>query len=112
MPPHRRPSWSGWCNRPPHPDSTWLGLSGLWVRKECEPTPDRARAWEEPDALRRARKAFGVQVRREGFGKDGRFLLALPSSSRADAPEKHLASKPPLGAEVGQQRFCDPSTNQ
>src|SRR5437870_674424 len=28
--------------------------------------------------LRRARKALGVQVRREGFGKDGRFLLALP----------------------------------
>src|SRR5207302_9031742 len=30
--------------------------------------------------LRRARKALGVQVRREGFGKDGRFLLALPSN--------------------------------
>ena len=28
--------------------------------------------------LRRARKALGVQVRREGFGKDGKFLLALP----------------------------------
>jgi len=30
--------------------------------------------------LRRARKAVGVQVRREGFGKDGRFLLALPGN--------------------------------
>ena len=30
--------------------------------------------------LRRARKALGVQVRREGFGKDGRFILALPSN--------------------------------
>src|SRR5262249_12124869 len=28
--------------------------------------------------LRRARKALGVQVRREGFGRDGKFLLALP----------------------------------
>jgi hypothetical protein len=29
--------------------------------------------------LRRARKALGVQVRRQGF-KDGRFLLVLPSN--------------------------------
>jgi hypothetical protein len=30
--------------------------------------------------LRRARKALSVQVRRQGFGKDGRFLLVLPSN--------------------------------
>jgi len=30
--------------------------------------------------LRRARKALGGQVRREGFGKDGRLLLALPTN--------------------------------
>jgi hypothetical protein len=30
--------------------------------------------------LRRARKALRVHVRRQGFGKDGRFLLALPSN--------------------------------
>jgi hypothetical protein len=30
--------------------------------------------------LRQARKALGVLVRRQGFGKDGRFLLALPSN--------------------------------
>jgi hypothetical protein len=30
--------------------------------------------------LRRARKALSVHVRRQGFGKDGRFLLALPSN--------------------------------
>ena len=30
--------------------------------------------------LRRARKALGVLVRRQGFGKDGRFLLTLPSN--------------------------------
>ena len=36
--------------------------------------------------LRRARKALGVQVRREGFGKDGRFLLALQSNG-SDAAE-------------------------
>ena len=30
--------------------------------------------------LRRARKALGVHVRREGFGRDGRFLLTLPSN--------------------------------
>ena len=35
--------------------------------------------------LRRARKALGVLVRRQGFGKDGRFLLALPSSGFAAA---------------------------
>ena len=34
--------------------------------------------------LRRARKALSVRVRRQGFGKDGRFLLALPSNG-ADA---------------------------
>ncbi len=34
--------------------------------------------------LRRARKAPGVQVRREGFGKDGGLLLALPPNG-ADA---------------------------
>ena len=28
--------------------------------------------------LRRARKALSVRVRRQGFGSDGRFLLALP----------------------------------
>src|SRR5438094_490203 len=32
--------------------------------------------------LRRARKALSVRVRRQGFGKDGRFLLALPSNAR------------------------------
>ncbi len=37
--------------------------------------------------LRRARKALGVQVRREGFGKDGRFLLALPSNGSDLAAE-------------------------
>ena len=31
--------------------------------------------------LRRARKALSVRVRRQGFGKDGRFLLALPSNA-------------------------------
>ena len=31
--------------------------------------------------LRRARKALSVRVRRHGFGKDGRFLLALPSNA-------------------------------
>ena len=36
--------------------------------------------------LRRVRKALGVQVRREGFGKEGRFLLALPSNG-SDAAE-------------------------
>ena len=41
--------------------------------------------------LRRARKALGVQVRREGFGKDGRFLLALPSNG-SDAA--HGAGQP------------------
>src|SRR5438093_7765023 len=30
--------------------------------------------------LRRARKALSVRVRRQGFGKEGRFLLALPSN--------------------------------
>src|SRR5438094_9121956 len=30
--------------------------------------------------LRRARKALRVNVRRQGFGPDGRFLLALPSN--------------------------------
>jgi len=30
--------------------------------------------------LRRARKALRVHVRREGFGKDGRLLLALPTN--------------------------------
>jgi len=30
--------------------------------------------------LRRARKALSVRVRRQGFGKDGRFLLGLPSN--------------------------------
>jgi hypothetical protein len=30
--------------------------------------------------LRRARKGLSVHVRREGFGKDGKFLLALPSN--------------------------------
>jgi len=30
--------------------------------------------------LRRARKALSVRVRRQGFGKDGRFLLVLPSN--------------------------------
>ena len=30
--------------------------------------------------LRRARKALGVLVRRQGFGKEGRFLLTLPSN--------------------------------
>jgi len=37
--------------------------------------------------LRRARKALGVQVRREGFGKDGRFLLALRSNDTDPADE-------------------------
>jgi hypothetical protein len=35
--------------------------------------------------LRRARKALGVLVRRQGFGKDGRFLLALPSNGASPA---------------------------
>ena len=35
--------------------------------------------------LRRARKALGVLVRRQGFGKDGRFLLALPSNGPSAA---------------------------
>src|SRR5207249_9444632 len=43
--------------------------------------------------LRRARKALGVQVRREGFGKDGRFLLALASNG-SDAAE---AARQPHG---------------
>src|SRR5207249_1485213 len=40
--------------------------------------------------LRRARKALGVHVRRQGFGKDGRFLLGLPSngSDAADGATK------------------------
>jgi len=38
--------------------------------------------------LRRARKALGVLVRRQGFGKDGRFLLALPNGSDAAAAAK------------------------
>ena len=40
--------------------------------------------------LRRARKALGVNVRRQGFGTDGRFLLALPSngSDAADGARK------------------------
>ena len=42
--------------------------------------------------LRRARKALGVQVRREGFGKDGRFLLALPSNG-SDAVDGVRQSK-------------------
>jgi len=37
--------------------------------------------------LRRARKALGVQVRREGFGKDGRFFLALRSNGSDAAHE-------------------------
>ena len=37
--------------------------------------------------LRRARKALGVLVRRQGFGKDGRFLLALPSNGSDLAAE-------------------------
>ena len=47
--------------------------------------------------LRRARKAVGVQVRREGFGKDGRFLLALPSKGSGAAQE----AKVPNGAGNG-----------
>jgi len=45
-------------------------------------------------ALRRARKALGVQVRREGFGTDGRFLLALPSNG-SDAADEAKARKVP-----------------
>jgi len=37
-------------------------------------------------ALRRTRKALGAQVRRQGFGKDGRFLLALPANGN-DPPD-------------------------
>ena len=37
--------------------------------------------------LRRARKALSVGVRRQGFGKDGRFLLALPSNG-TDPPDE------------------------
>ena len=47
--------------------------------------------------LRRARKALGVQVRREGFGKDGRFLLALPSKG-SDAAE---GARKPIGVGNG-----------
>ena len=36
--------------------------------------------------LRRARKALRANVRRQGFGKDGRFLLALPSNVSDTAP--------------------------
>jgi len=35
--------------------------------------------------LRRARKALSVRVRRQGFGTDGRFLLALPSNGTDSA---------------------------
>jgi len=42
--------------------------------------------------LRRARKALGVQVRREGFGKDGRFLLVLPSVGAGDVAGERIAS--------------------
>jgi len=37
--------------------------------------------------LCRARKALGVQLRREGFGKDGRFRLALSMDRAAAADE-------------------------
>ncbi len=47
--------------------------------------------------LRRARKALGVQVRREGFGKDGRFFLALPSKG-SDAAE---GARKPVGVGNG-----------
>ena len=47
--------------------------------------------------LRRARKALGVQVPREGSGRDGRFLLALPSSGSDSAVE----AREPNGAGNG-----------
>ena len=37
--------------------------------------------------LRRARKALSVHVRRQGFGKDGRFLLGPPSNGSGAAVE-------------------------
>ncbi len=43
--------------------------------------------------LRRAPKAVGVQVRREGFGKDGRFFLALLSSA-VQMPDEGRTPKP------------------
>jgi len=48
--------------------------------------------------LRRARKALGVQVRREGFGKDGGFLLALPSNGSDAADEVRCPSTFSWGA--------------
>jgi len=47
--------------------------------------------------LRRARKALGVQVRREGFGKDGRFFLALRSNG-SDAGHE---ARCPTASETG-----------
>src|SRR5439155_22447797 len=47
--------------------------------------------------LRRARKALGVQVRREGFGKDGRFLLALTLNDTDPAG----VAKVPKGVSIG-----------
>ena len=47
--------------------------------------------------LRRARKALGVQVRREGFGKDGGFLLALPSNGSDAADQAAKVNAPGNG---------------
>jgi hypothetical protein len=47
--------------------------------------------------LRRARKALGVQVRREGFGRDGRFLLALPSNGSDTADQAATFNTPGKG---------------
>ena len=47
--------------------------------------------------LRRARKALGVQVRREGFGKDGRFLVALPSNGSDAADQAAKVNAPGRG---------------
>src|SRR5438128_9387484 len=58
--------------------------------------------------LRRARKALGVQVRREGFGKDGRFLLALPSNEVETAAEMVTPSCERQWGRCPRPRRCTP----
>ena len=67
----------------------------LWLGTRWHPSPEDRQGASPPSrlaavnenalgiaeiTLRRARQALGVRVRREGFGKEGRFLLALPSN--------------------------------